>query len=82
MSEFKFSCPQCDQHLQCDTQFSGRKIQCPGCNVLITIPPVPGQTANFTPEAGMTWATHVPSGRTPVANNPPPKQDPPKPPAK
>jgi hypothetical protein len=83
MSEFKFSCPQCDQHLQCDTQFAGREIQCPGCNVLIRIPPVPGQTANFTPESGMTWATHVPSGKAPVSKPPPvsPDKNLPKPPA-
>jgi len=28
---------------------------------------VPGQTAQFTPESGKTWATFVPSG-----NQPPP----------
>ena len=67
MNKFKFSCPKCDQHLECDVQFSGREIQCPGCNHLIRIPPVPGNTANYTPEAGQTWATHVPGGR---AGNP------------
>jgi hypothetical protein len=78
MSDFKFSCPKCGQHLACDPQFSGREIQCPGCNVMMRIPPAPGQTANFTPESGMTWATHIPSGRVPVAQNPPaPKQEPP-----
>ena len=62
MSEFKFSCPQCDQHLQCDDQFSGRQIQCPRCNHLIRVPPVPGKTAPFDPQSGMTWATFVPTG--------------------
>jgi hypothetical protein len=65
MAEFKFSCPQCQQHLQCREEFSGRQIQCPNCKVLIRIPPVPGQTAQFTPESGMTWATFVPEGNTP-----------------
>jgi DNA-directed RNA polymerase subunit RPC12/RpoP len=68
MNKFKFCCPQCDQHLECDVQFSGREIQCPSCNHLITIPPAPGNTANYTPEAGQTWATHVPAGR--AAPNP------------
>ena len=63
MSEFKFNCPHCDQHLKCDAEASGRQIQCPNCNHLIRIPPVPGQTANYQPEAGMTWATHVGAGR-------------------
>ena len=62
MGEFKFSCPQCQQHLQCHEQFSGREIQCPKCNMLIRIPPVPGKTANYKPESGKTWATFVPPG--------------------
>jgi hypothetical protein len=63
MNPLKFSCPQCDQHLQCDEQFSGREIQCPNCNHLIRIPPVPGKTAQYTPESGKTWATFVPGGK-------------------
>jgi hypothetical protein len=69
MSEFKFECPHCQQHLACDEQFSGRQIQCPGCNHLIRIPPVPGKTVEHQPQSGMTWATHVP----PPQPNPPPK---------
>lgn len=82
MSEFKFSCPHCKQHLQCDEQFSGREIQCPGCNVLIRIPPVPGKTAQYDPESGKTWATHVP-GRVPSPQglSLERKEKPPKPPA-
>ncbi len=60
MSEFKFECSHCKQHLACDEQFSGRQIQCPGCNTLIRIPSVPGKTVHYQPESGMTWATHVP----------------------
>ncbi len=63
MSEFKFNCPHCDQHLQCDEQYSGRQIQCPGCNHLIRIPAVPGKTIQYQPESGMTWATYVPAGQ-------------------
>ena len=65
MSEYKFSCPHCDQHFLCDEQFSGREIKCPSCNVLIHIPPVPGKTAHYQPESGKTWATFVPSGVAP-----------------
>jgi len=68
MSEFKFSCPHCQQHFQCDEQFSGREIQCPGCHHLIHIPSVPGRTVDYQPEAGKTCATYVPHG-----NVPPPK---------
>lgn len=80
MSDLKFSCPHCEQRLQCDEQFSGREIQCPGCNHLIRIPPVPGKTAAYTPESGKTWATFVPPGK---AEQPSPglaiRKDPPKP---
>src|ERR1039458_275816 len=68
MREFKLSCPHCEQHLQCDEQASGREIQCPNCQHLIRIPPIPGRTAEYNPESGKTWATFVPSG-----NVPPPK---------
>jgi len=61
MSEFKFSCPFCEQHLQCDERLSGRQIQCPSCNHLIRVPPSPAQEAqgNYTPESGRTWATFI-----------------------
>ncbi len=59
MSDFKFPCPQCAQNLSCDTQLSGRQIQCPACKHLIRIPAVPGQTVNYQPESGQTWATHI-----------------------
>jgi DNA-directed RNA polymerase subunit RPC12/RpoP len=62
MSDMKFGCPKCEQHLQCDEQLSGREIQCPKCHVLLRIPPVPGKTAQYVPESGMTWATFIPSG--------------------
>lgn len=65
MSEFKFFCPHCQQHLQCEEQLAGREIQCPACHVLLRIPPAPGQTAQYNPESGKTWATFVPSGNVP-----------------
>jgi len=84
MGDFKFSCPQCQQHLQCDEQFSGREIQCPKCNMLIRIPPVPGKTANYKPESGKTWATFVPPGNVekPKGLGINRKPDPSKPPSK
>jgi hypothetical protein len=68
MNEFKFNCSHCEQHLKCDAQFVGREIQCPNCNHLIRIPAPPGQTANFQPEVGQTWATHVAAGVLPSGN--------------
>ena len=74
MSEFKFSCPHCDQHLQCDDRLGGKQIQCPACKHLIVIPLSPVQQAqgNLTPESGKTWATFI--APTPKAKEPPPAQ--------
>lgn len=61
MSDFKFSCPHCDQHLQCDDRLGGRQIQCPTCHHLITIPLSPAQLAagQNTVESGNTWNTYI-----------------------
>ena len=62
MSEFKWNCPHCEQHLKCDESLSGKQIVCPACKHLITIPAAPGQATagNYTPESGRTWDTFVP----------------------
>ena len=74
MSEFKFSCPHCDQHLQCDDRLGGKQIQCPACKHLIVIPLSPAQLAqgNLAPESGKTWATFI--APPPKAKEPPPAQ--------
>lgn len=61
MSEFKFSCPFCEQHLQCDEKLCGRQIQCPACQHLLRIPPSPakGAEGNYDAESGRTWATFI-----------------------
>jgi ribosomal protein S27E len=41
MAEFKFFCPQCGQHVQCDTSYSGTQIDCPICKQTILVPQVP-----------------------------------------
>ena len=69
MNEFKFNCPHCDQRLQCEQEFSGRQIQCPSGNLLIRIPAVPGKTAVFQAESGMTWATHMPAAKSQKAKS-------------
>ena len=60
MSEFKFECPHCQQHMVCKVEFAGRQIKCPGCDHLINIPTPEGMTGQFQKESGMTWATHIP----------------------
>ncbi len=78
MSDFKFSCPHCEQHLQCSETMSGRQIVCPTCQHLIVIPPPPGLAAApgaYQPESGKTWQTY---GPLPVPH--PPAAPPPLPP--
>ncbi len=63
MADFKFNCPHCNQKMQCNVMMSGRQIQCPSCNHLITIPAAPGHTAEHKPEVGNTWVTILPHAK-------------------
>lgn len=38
MSDLKFSCPSCGQHVQCDISHAGENIPCPSCAQLIRVP--------------------------------------------
>lgn len=38
MSDIKFACPHCRQHVQCDESHSGRKVACPNCKASLRIP--------------------------------------------
>ena len=46
MTEFKFFCPQCGQHIQCDTGYSGTQINCPICKQSIVVPQAPRANAS------------------------------------
>jgi DNA-directed RNA polymerase subunit RPC12/RpoP len=41
MSEFKFACPVCGQHLTADSSTSGGQIECPTCFRKIVVPQAP-----------------------------------------
>ena len=45
MAEFKFSCPRCKQHIQCDSSYVGSQINCPLCRQAIIVPPAPPSAA-------------------------------------
>jgi hypothetical protein len=62
MSDYKFSCPHCSQHLSCDESGCGRQIQCPTCNHLIAIPFSAEKlvAGHKTVERGRTWDTFLP----------------------
>jgi hypothetical protein len=42
MSEFKFACPVCGQHITADSSTSGGHIECPTCFQQIVVPQAPG----------------------------------------
>jgi hypothetical protein len=62
MTEFKFPCPHCKQHIQCDASYVGSRINCPLCQQAIIVPPVPPPAAAGTGER--TVQTKKPTLRT------------------
>lgn len=38
MSEFKFACPVCGQHITCDSRSSGTQLECPTCFRKLVVP--------------------------------------------
>ena len=47
MSEFKFACPVCGQHMMCDTSHGGSVMECPTCFQKITAPQAPAADGKF-----------------------------------
>jgi hypothetical protein len=47
MSEFKFACPVCGQHMMCDTSHGGSVMECPTCYQQIVAPQAPAPDAKF-----------------------------------
>src|SRR4029077_5834678 len=41
MSEFKFACPVCGQHITADSGASGKSLECPTCFQRIVAPQAP-----------------------------------------
>ena len=44
MSEFKFACPVCGQHITADSSASGGQLECPTCFQKIIVPQAPSST--------------------------------------
>ena len=47
MSEFKFACPVCGQHMMCDASQGGQVMTCPTCFQKITAPHAPAADGRF-----------------------------------
>jgi hypothetical protein len=41
ISELKFACPVCQQHIACDPGLGGLQMECPTCLAKIVIPKAP-----------------------------------------
>ena len=67
MSEFKFSCPACDQHILVDQGYVGVSINCPSCQKLIVVPAAPGAAAPPPPVVPATLGIHRPAAPEPGA---------------
>jgi len=46
MSEFKFACPVCRQHIRSDSSASGTQIECPTCFQKIVVPQAPADATS------------------------------------
>jgi hypothetical protein len=44
MSEFKFACPVCGQHITADSQTTGSQLECPTCFQKLIVPQAPSRT--------------------------------------
>ncbi len=64
MSEFKFACPVCGQHINCDSSGSGSQMDCPTCFRKLVVPqaPAPGKT-NFVLAASEVQTRTIPLPR-------------------
>jgi DNA-directed RNA polymerase subunit RPC12/RpoP len=47
MSEFKYACPVCGQHIKCDSSQSGTQMECPTCFQKIIVPQAPTDEQKF-----------------------------------
>ncbi len=76
MSEFKFACPVCGQHITCDSDSAGTQMGCPTCFRKLVVPqaPAPG-SKSFVLTAALVQerpATALENGKSGAAAPPPP----------
>jgi hypothetical protein len=45
MSDFKFNCPKCGQHLSADVSYAGKQVACPACGQQVVAPGAPATAA-------------------------------------
>jgi len=70
MSEFKYACPVCGQHIKCDSSQAGSVMDCPTCFQKITVPQAPAtdeQKFILTGSKVTEKKTSMPAAAAPVA---------------
>lgn len=60
MNYIKFHCIYCGQHMEAETRFALRQLQCPACNARIVIPAPQKSSASQRLQQSETWDTIVP----------------------
>jgi hypothetical protein len=68
MSEIKFACPHCAQHIACDSNYADMCIVCPGCGKPMVVPILSATNAAHpdlclvaaTPAPRQKFQSHVP----------------------
>src|SRR5438046_2616099 len=72
MSDIKFACPTCQQHIQCEDGYAGREIACPTCNSKMIVPRPVGIPAAPVGAGRLRISTDAPppSVSTPVDTEP------------
>jgi len=56
MSEFKFACPTCGQHIAGDERWAGLQIKCPACQADMMVPPLETPATQAPPPVRLTLA--------------------------
>jgi hypothetical protein len=76
MSEIKFACPQCGQHISGNEQWSGHQIQCPTCATSLTVPGAPPPPASvvsvsnsLVPQPPAAQGPRLSAGATQIARS-------------
>lgn len=75
MSEFKYACPVCGQHIKCDSSQAGTQMECPTCFQKITVPQAPAtDDPKFILKGRKTGERPIPAASVDSRSaNPPPK---------
>lgn len=78
MSAYKFACPKCQQHIECDEQYAGLSINCPACQNELVVPsrppaPTPAVTSPSPPPSAPASPIGAPKLSVSVSTASPPR---------